>query len=45
MISVEVENVVVEQYMMMQKRVLCIQTNEQECLYSSVKYIAALQTA
>jgi hypothetical protein len=39
--TVGVENAVGEQYMMMQRKALCIQTIEQECLIDSIEHIVA----
>ena len=44
--AVEVENAVGEQYMMVQRKALCIQTIEQGCLMDSEHTVAcSLQTA
>ena len=39
--TVGVENAVGEQYMMKQRKALCIQTIEQECLIDSIEHIVA----
>jgi hypothetical protein len=39
--TARVENAVGEQYMMMQRKALCIQTIEQECLMDSIEHIVA----
>ena len=41
MMAVEVENAVGEQYMMVQRKALCIQTIEQECLIYSIEHVVA----
>jgi hypothetical protein len=41
--TVEVENAVGEQYMMVQMKALCKQTIEQECLIDSIEHVVACE--